>query len=151
MANTRYNYDSSRVSKKLQESNDIEEYMLNTPGNGTRPTFIADPHIIPQKWGGNLATNPTQIESALFGIKRPLCRGDYISNTPIVDNVPNYPIDNKAFTIETRYLTPAWEIRNVSIPRWDYLPVNPQLHSTIKFANNMDTRNTIKDYYLYKV
>ena len=153
MANTRFKYDQSRTSKKLQEVNDTENYILNTPGNGTNPTYIADPHVIPQKWGGNLSTNPIEIESSLRGISQPLRRGDSVisTNPNILNTTPTYPINNIEFTMDQRYITPAWEIRNAPITRWDYLPTNPQLHSTMKFSNNMNTRNTVKDYYLYKV
>lgn len=151
MANTRFNYDYARTSKKLQEISDIETYILHTPGNGPSPMFIADRHIIPQKWGGNLSVDPIGTNSNLLGLYNPLSKGDCISREKSFPIAQHYPTYTTAFTHESRYISPAWEIRNIPIDRTEYLPVNPQLHSTIKFSNNIDTRNTVKDYYLYKV
>lgn len=151
MANTRFNYDYARTFKKLQEISETEKYILHTPGNGTSPMFIADRHIIPQKWGGNLSVDPIGTNSNLAGLYRPLGKGDCVGGEHAFPLPRHYPIYTTAFTQESRYIAPAWEIRNIPIDRTDYLPVNPQLHSTMKFSNNVDTRNTVKDYYLYKV
>jgi hypothetical protein len=157
MANTRFNYDSCRTIKRLQESTDIGRYILNAPGNGTDPGFIDDRHIIPQKWGGNLMTNTTNLESSLMGVNKPLFKGDCINK----NNYENYKVcsyskpykrDTATITEESRYISPAWEIRNIEIPRWNYLPDNPQNHIYIPFEhNNIDTRILSKDYYLRKL
>jgi hypothetical protein len=60
----------------------IPRWVFDVPGNGPRPCFMLDPHIIPQKWGDNLWTNPTDLQSSLMGLnkrgakssKRDLCR-----------------------------------------------------------------------------
>ena len=155
MANTRFNYDPCRTVKKLQEATDIGRYMLNTPGNGLRPSFIEDPHIVPQKWGGNLLKHSVQIESTLFGITEPLQKGDIETTWNMKElyekDFVQYPIDAQQITFESRTLYPAWEIRNVYSDRWDYLPTNPQKHVIPDFKYNIDTRNSVKDYYLHKV
>ena len=155
MANTRFNYDPCRTVKKLQESTDVGRYMLNTPGNGMMPTFLADPHIIPQKWGGNLMNHPTSIETTLFNINNTLRKGDtqqYPNTLSIYQSdYVQYPIDNVQITNESRYITPAWEIRNIPIERWDYLHFNPIQKDISEVNLNIDTRNSVKDYYLYKV
>ena len=63
MANTRFNYDNCRTIKRLQESTDPSRYILDTPGPGSRPPFMLDPQIVPQKWAANLYTNSTELES----------------------------------------------------------------------------------------
>jgi hypothetical protein len=141
--------------KRLQEATDIGRYMLNAPGNGHRPSFIADPQIIPQKWGGNLLQNPTQVESTLRGITLPLKKGDieptWNMNMLYQKDRLQYPIDNSQITVEPRTINPAWEVRNVPTNRWDYLPVNPQTRVIVDLNCNIDTRNSVRDYYLYKV
>ena len=51
MACTRFNYDSSRTVKKLQEATGPGRYMLNKPGWGENPNFVSDPQIRMQEWG----------------------------------------------------------------------------------------------------
>ena len=157
MANTRFNYDPCRTIKRLQESTDIGRYILNAPGNGPDPGFIDDRHIIPQKWGGNLMTNTTNLESSLMGVNKPLFKGDCINknnyeNYKVCTYSKPYKTDTSTITEESRYISPAWEIRNIAIPRWNYLPDNPQNHIYIPFEhNNIDTRILSKDYYLRKL
>ena len=57
MASTRFHDDRCRVEKALQESTDPGRYMLNVPGNGSKPCFMEDPHIRLQGWDANLMTN----------------------------------------------------------------------------------------------
>lgn len=155
MANTRFNNDPYRTVKRLQEATDIGRYMLNAPGNGPTPSFIADPQIIPQKWGGNLCKHPTQIESTLLGITLPLKKGDiepsWNMNTLYQKDRMQYPINNSEIIIEPRTINPAWEVRELSNNRWDYLPINPQTRVIVNMNCNIDTRNSVRDYYLYKV
>ena len=54
MAFTRFKYDDCRTKKSLQQSTDVGKWILNVPGNGDKPCYMNDPHIILQKWGGNL-------------------------------------------------------------------------------------------------
>lgn len=159
MANTRFNYDEARTVKRLQEATDIGRYMINTPGQGTDPTYISDIHIIPQKWGGNLCANPTTVETDLFGIHgHMLSKGDCIPKrrTSSIEPIPliskRYPINNTEITSESRYTDPVWITRDQPATyRWDYPFTNPQQHFQAPFLNNIDTRVLSKDYYLYKV
>ena len=68
MAFTRFKYDDSRTMKELQQSTDQGRWILNVPGNGTKPHYMEDPNIRIQKWGGNLMTNHVDIENSLRGI-----------------------------------------------------------------------------------
>ena len=46
MAETRFNSDPCRISKKLQQMTDQGRYIMNMPGNGEHPAYMADPQII---------------------------------------------------------------------------------------------------------
>ena len=74
MAFTRFKYDDCRTKKSLQQATDPGRWILNVPGNGDKPCYMEDPQIIPQKWGGNLWTHCTDIQSSLLGIDRQLNR-----------------------------------------------------------------------------
>ena len=74
MASTRFNSDSSRVNKQLQESTGLFRYQLNAPGPGIDTPYFEDPHIRVQKWAANLGSNTTDLESDLRGINRKLSR-----------------------------------------------------------------------------
>ena len=49
MASTRFNSDPCRISKKLQQMTDQGRYVMNVPGNGTKPYYVEDPQIRIQK------------------------------------------------------------------------------------------------------
>ena len=57
MASTRINSDLCRQAKQNEQQTALGRYMLNAPGNGETPYYIADPQIIMQGWGANLRTN----------------------------------------------------------------------------------------------
>jgi hypothetical protein len=70
MAFTRFHDDPCRIKKQLQQSTDVGRWILNVPGNGDRPDYIADPQIRIQTWGANLMTNCIDLESDLRGQTR---------------------------------------------------------------------------------
>ena len=72
MSFTRFHDDPCRIEKQLQESTGTGKYMLNVPGNGSKPCFMEDPFIRMQKWGANLQTNSINLESDLKGLTRKL-------------------------------------------------------------------------------
>ena len=49
---------------------DQGRWVLDVPGPGAKPCFMLDPQIIPQKWGANLWTHSTDVQSALLGIDK---------------------------------------------------------------------------------
>lgn len=136
MAFTRFSNDIALQQKRLEESTSIGIYHLNTPGNGMNNPYINDIHIRLQKWGANLHSNSTNIESQF-------------RNMP-VDNVShtkkNYK-DTSFLIDETRSSMPAWKIREKKQFRYDYVPMNPQDNLFIPFQNNLNTRILEKDYY----
>ena len=68
MASTRFNYDSGRTIKHLQQSTGPGRYMLNVPGNGDKPEYMEDPHIRLEKWGGNLDNNAASGTAITYGM-----------------------------------------------------------------------------------
>ena len=87
MSFTRFNYDTCRTKKKLQQSVDVGNYHLYVPGNGPNPKYIEDPNIRIQKWGGNLWTQSIDIDSNLKGINKRLSKNDTLGK---INKIPNY-------------------------------------------------------------
>ena len=115
MAFCRYNYDDCRTKKKLQESTGPSRYILNVPGNGSKPCFFNDPQIRLQKWGANLDNvingGPIDIDSDLSGRTRRLtkyCSKDRFSKSgvPQIEKV-QYPVCGDALTDQSRATHPA--------------------------------------------
>lgn len=152
--NTRFNYDPCRTIKHLEEATGPGRYMLNVPGvseNGLKPQIVLDPMIIGQKWSGNLQTNPVEIETALFGINRPLSRDlpsvDIYQNFTPNTNTVNYPINKINWTEQSRAIAPAWEVKDLEQSLWGYPLFNPQENICLPFLNNTNTRLISKDYF----
>ena len=153
MSFTRFHDDPCRVEKMLQESTDPGRYMLNVPGNGSKPCFMEDPFLRLQKWGANLRTNPINLESDLMGLTRPLNRDcldkdEYTSNA-VTSNSVQYP-SCLPTTEQPRATDPAWTARDLEQVDWWTLPLDPQEHTCIPFQNNLSTRILEKDYFVAK-
>lgn len=122
MANTRFYNDEARIIKQLQQSTDPGRWILNVPGNGDRPSYMEDSHIRMQKWGGNLMTNPVDLESKLRGITNIKNKCDIIDDPfKIAVNesaTVSYPTNTDLYTDQMRYVEPAWELRNAEISNW---------------------------------
>ncbi len=86
MAFTRYNYDSLRTQKKLQQSTGTCRYMLNVPGPFSEHCYMQDPQIRIQKFGANLMTvrdgHPIDIDSDLKGVGKKLKAGGPLKSIP---------------------------------------------------------------------
>ena len=150
MSFTRFHDDPCRIEKQLQESTRTGKYMLNVPGNGSKPCFMEDPFIRMQKWGANLQTNSINLESDLKGLTRTLnndCKknNDYKANA-VRSNKINYPSCNPT-TEQPRAINPAWTARDLEQVDWYTLPLNPQENTCIPFMNNLNTRILEKDYF----
>ena len=46
--------DNNKTKLNVERANDSLSYMLNVPGNGTHPEFIADPQIRLQGFAANI-------------------------------------------------------------------------------------------------
>lgn len=157
MANTRFFYDRCRTEKQLQESTDQGRWILNVPGNGDRPDYIADPQIRIQGWGANLMTNSIDLESELRGVNRRLgtdCLGvdQYNNNKYVVRTRPMvYPVNTSLTTEQSRVVTPAWMVRDLEQVDWYYPPLNPQENTCMPFLNNLSSRILEKDNFVQKM
>jgi hypothetical protein len=154
MSFTRFHDDPCRIEKQLQESTRTGKYMLNVPGNGSKPCFMEDPFIRMQKWGANLQTNSINLESDLKGLTRTLnndCKknNDYKANA-VRSNKINYPSCNPT-TEQPRAINPAWTARDLEQVNWYILPLDPQENVCIPFRNNISTRILEKDYFVPKI
>jgi hypothetical protein len=153
MAFTRGYDDKERVQQYLEREVDMCKYMVNVPGNGVRPSYIDDPHIRLQKFGGNLSNNVTNVNSGLIGIAGRLdteCVQKRNGNEQMIkDNYSeiSFPVISKAITDEPRAIMPAWQIRDLEQNNWNYLHTNPQNHAEVLFENNLSSRILEKDSY----
>ena len=152
MAFTRFHDDPCRINKQLQESTGLGRYMLNVPGNGSKPLYMDDPFIRMQKWGGNLMTNTVNLESDLFGLSRLLNR-DHITNEYRLHSAQtekqNYQSAGSC-TDQSRATHPAWEFRDLEQTNWSILPLDPQKNTCFTFQNNLSTRILEKDVFVAK-
>jgi hypothetical protein len=151
MASTRFHDDKCRVEKQLQEMTDQGRYMLDVPGNGTKPCFMDDPFIRMQRWGANLRTNTINLDSDLKGLGRQLnhdsiSKNNYQSHSVESDAI-SYP-NCAPITDQSRATDPAWMVRDKEQVNWYILPLNPQENTCIPFHNNVSTRILEKDNYI---
>ena len=153
MAFTRFHDDSCRIIKQLQEDTDQGRYMLNVPGNGLTPSYMEDPYIRMQKWGGNLQSNTINLESDLMGLTRPLtldCREkNNFEKHKVNSERLNFP-SQKPFVEQPRAINPAWTVLEVEQNNFEYPFFDPQLNVCIPFHNNLSSRILEKDYYLMR-
>ena len=156
MAFTRFHDDPARIKKQLQESTGPGRYILNVPGNGLSPSYMADPFIRLQKWGANLRTNTINLESDLKGLNNNLNRDCNIKKTNRYGNIPNnksskihYPTNSINSTEQSRVTHPAWMYRDLEQATWNggYLPLNPQENTCLPFHNNANTRLIASDTF----
>jgi hypothetical protein len=153
MAFTRFHDDPCRINKQLQESTGLGRYMLNVPGNGSKPLYMDDPFIRMQKWGGNLMTNTVNLESDLFGLSRNLNRDDIESNNYLLNAVKSNKVEYETHnptTDQSRATHPAWTFRDLEQTKYYMLPLNPQENTCFTFQNNLNTRILEKDNFVAK-
>jgi hypothetical protein len=152
MAFTRFHDDPCRIEKQLQQATDPGRWILNVPGYGDRPEYMADPHIRIQTWGGNLMTNCIDLESELRGVSKRInkdCLGkDEYTKYNVPTNQINYPTNKNLYTEESRTIMPAWTARDLEQVDWYTLPLNPQENTCMPFQNNLSTRILEKDYFV---
>jgi hypothetical protein len=154
MAFTRFKYDDCRTKKSLQQATDPGRWVLNVPGNGSNPSYMEDPHIRIQKWGGNLRTNTINLESDLRGVNRNLgrdCLGkDNYTKFNVSNQAIEYPSCSNLTTEQSRSTNPAWWYRDLEQNNFEYPPLNPQTNVCLPFQSNLSTRILEKDYFTPK-
>ena len=150
MSLTRCWYDTDRINTCLDRDIYSQTYMLNVPGNGTRPSLIDDPHVRLQKFGANISSNIVDINSNLKGIDRQLDRDCVDNSNKLSDHLyfrDTFPTISSAITDQPRTMIPAWQLRDLEQNNWNYLHSNPQNNTEILFANNLSSRILVKDNY----
>jgi hypothetical protein len=152
MAFTRFHDDDCRIKKQLQQSTDVGRWVLDVPGWGSKPDYIADPHIRSQMWAGNLMTNCVDLESELRGYTHVLSKDCIGKDNYQSFNVPTsriqYPTNTALYTEESRTICPAWTFRDKEQVDWYYPPLNPQENTCMSFQNNVSTRIIEKDFFV---
>lgn len=145
MSFTRFHDDPCRIQKQVQEAMGPCNYILNVPGNGLKPCYMEDPYIRMQKWGGNLMTNPIDLESRLRGMDQKLSK-DCIAydDKPMQTSKINYPTCGEV-TAQPRAVMPAWTVREQVQTNFNILPSNPQDNALMPFESNQSTRILAKD------
>ena len=150
---TRFHDDDVRIKKQLEIQTRVGRYQLDVPGNGMDLGFHEDPNLRLQKWGANLYTNTTNVESDLLGLSRKYCRDEMSLNDYERHRASTKKItydesrSEKPFVCESRVTVPAWTFRGVEIPRWEEPFLNPQAFTEIDFRHNIHTRILEKDHF----
>ena len=108
--------------KKLEEATGPGRYILNQPGNGSRPIFINDPQIRVGGWGANLMKvrgggHPIDIDSDLIGLTRPLTKscieGQYPNKGTVYSQKGDFCTLKAPFTKQSRATHPVWMYRDL--------------------------------------
>jgi hypothetical protein len=151
MASTRFRDDIARKEDQLRQSIGPCDYMINAPGNGLAPSYMEDPHIRLQKWGGNLATNSVTLEGSLKGLRQSgrdcLGKDEYNRSAPAAETV-NFPSNTALNTDQPRATNPAWELRDQETTQHgDPTFFDPQANIFQPFRTNVSTRILEKDHY----
>lgn len=162
MSFTRFHDDPARIKKENLETNAMNDYLFNVPGNtgGVQVPHFDDPHLRQQRGGGHIMTNMVGVESLLRNSVRPLNRDDVRLNNYKNQKIPGSgifgsrivrpEIIKKTIVSESRSTHPVFEYREKSTHRRDFLWHNPQNFVFMPFQNNMDTNILEKDYYNLK-
>jgi hypothetical protein len=152
MSFTRFKDDPARIAKQLQQQTDIGKWYINVPGPGDKMPFMADSHILAQKWGGNINQNSIDVQSTLLGLNKKINR-DNVNQQQFkrqnLYSIPmTYPIHTDFLTTEqSRAIMPAWTAKDLQQNHSYILPENPQKHVEMPFNNYVSTRNIEKDNF----
>ena len=144
--------DEATIKCKLLSSSNSLNYMLNVPGNGSNPSFLLDPHIRLQKFGGNIGRNIVDLNSSLLGINKNLTKHDFTLNsrdpkiqTEFIKN--ESPTIDFSITDQSRAVLPAWQLKDLERTNWSYPLHDYQAHFQKEFVSNIDTRLHSKDSF----
>ena len=150
MSFTRFNYDTERTKKVLQESTFAGRYFLNTPGPGSDLPFMEDCQLRLQKWGANAYSEGANIESDLRGLTRTYTRDHVDLNNYTDHHYVSQPLSytkQKPFIEESRASHPAWECLDKEVFHFEYPHYNPQEYLLKTIPQNSQTRIEAKDNY----
>ena len=149
MTSTQVTQDVARIIMQNTIMTHEGRYMLDVPGNGLKPVFMEDPYIRAQKWGGNMHTNMTDLQSSLRGLGQTAhkdCAG-YVDKRKItkVWEPIQYEDGDDLITDQSRATDPAWTYREKVVFRFEPLLDDPQLKAIRPFSNNISTRVEAKN------
>jgi hypothetical protein len=148
MAFTRFRDDPSRIYKELQQSTFAGRYMLDAPGPGTQVPFLEDSQVRLQRWGANMWSDSTNLESEFRGLGRPLNHDvKTYQNTPIHQGYAIHFPTSDVHTDESRASHPAWIFRDLEQTRWEAPIINPQAHAIRPFSDPIQSRILAKDHF----
>jgi len=147
MAFTRYHDDQARIEKGLQISTFSSMYTFNTPGPGMKIPYLEDSQIRLQRWGANMWSDSTNLESEFRGLGRPLNHDvKTYKETAFHEGYQiHFPSSDKHVE-ESRVSHPAWMFRDLEQTRWEVPLINPQAHALLPFDNPIQTRILAKDH-----
>jgi hypothetical protein len=148
MAFTRYHDDELRIKKGLEISTFSCNYALDTPGPGITVPYMEDSQIRLQRWGANMWSDSTDLESEFRGLGR-LLRHDvrtYKEKSNYAGMQVNFP-SSDVHVDESRVSHPAWMYRDLEQTRWEAPIINPQAHAIRPFDDPIQTRILAKDNY----
>jgi hypothetical protein len=148
MAFTRYHDDEARIKKGLDISTFSCNYALDAPGPGVYVPFMEDSQIRLQRWGANMWTDSTDLESEFRGLGRPLKHDvrTYKEKSKYGGHTFSYP-SSDVHVDESRASHPAWMYRDLEQTRWEAPIINPQAHAIRPFDDPIQTRILAKDNY----
>jgi hypothetical protein len=149
MAFTRFHDDPARIYKGLEQSTFAGRYMLDTPGPGIQMPFVEDPQLRMQRWGANMWSDSTNLESELRGLGRPLSHDVQTYQQSRIHNgyQISFPTESSCMTDESRASCPAWTFRDLEHSRWETPLINPQANVFKQFEDQVNTRMVAKDQY----
>ena len=153
MSFTRFYDDPARVHNQNDRLTHTFRYQLDTPGPGVQLPFLEDPQIRMQKWGANMWSDSTNLESDLMGLGRPLNhdydRTYHDSSVPKRGYAISFPVMAGAQVDESRTTHPAWMYKDIEQTRWETPILNPQNLKTVmrEFDHNVQSRILAKDHW----
>lgn len=149
MSFTRFHDDPARIKKGLDLSTFSGRYALDTPGPGTHMPYMEDSQIRIQKWGANMWSDSTNLESEFRGLGKPLNHGvRTYQDTAFHRGTPMQYSSSDVHVEESRASHPAWMFRDLEQPRWETPYINPQAHAIKPFDDPIQTRILAKDYFI---
>ena len=149
MAFTRFRDDPARIYKEVQQSTFSGRYRLDMPGPGVQVPYLEDSQIRLQKWGANMWSDSTNLESEFRGLGRPLDRGiKGYKDAPLQKGYQIAFPSSDVHVDESRASHPAWMFRDLEQTRWEVPIINPQAHAIRPFDDPIQTRILAKDQFV---
>jgi hypothetical protein len=109
---------------------------------------MEDSQIRMQRWGANMWSDSTNLESEFRGLGRPLDHDVQTYKDVAIHNgyQINFP-SSDVHVDESRVSHPAWMFRDLEQTRWEVPIINRQAHAISPFDTPIQTRILAKDNY----